>query len=396
MASLGPSEIAFAPPATVDRRLPAAVSAAPPVALVPLGDADASLNAAREASRDTRAQQVRRAVAALGCPIVPLDGDANVVVLIGPSATVQAWLAAVVPSGRPVIIVVALVDAAGPNIATAFAAGAAEVVPQSADEAELRARLGAVIRLATLVAAQHHRDDEFEVFAQRASHDLKAPLAVIRGMADTLASAWDRLGPERRDQLLRAVSSNASRAAAMVSDLLSLALAHAESGEAPCALAATGVIVANAVVAQVLSTDDHISVDGDLPDVAMPAADLTTIIVNIIDNATHYGRDEAGRLHLAITGTRTTDALVIELEDHGAGVPPDATRTLFDPFVRLAGSGELNPDSTGIGLAIVARAVQRWGGRVGVEAGGAGGARFVLVLPLAQPDATLDVRVPQR
>jgi signal transduction histidine kinase len=76
----------------------------------------------------------------------------------------------------------------------------------SEDEARLRAR-----------------DAELAAWAQRAGHDLRSPLAVISGMAETLEAAWDRLGPEDRARMLAAIKNQAARALAMVDEAVALA-----------------------------------------------------------------------------------------------------------------------------------------------------------------------------
>ena len=82
----------------------------------------------------------------------------------------------------------------------------------SEDEAQLRAR-----------------DAELAAWAERAGHDLRSPLAVISGMAETLEAAWDRLGPEDRARMLAAIKNQAARALAMVDEAVTLA----RGGEPP-------------------------------------------------------------------------------------------------------------------------------------------------------------------
>jgi signal transduction histidine kinase len=67
------------------------------------------------------------------------------------------------------------------------------------------------------------RDAELAAWAQRAGHDLRSPLAVISGMAETLEAAWDRLSPEDRARMLASIKNQAARALAMVDEAVTLA-----------------------------------------------------------------------------------------------------------------------------------------------------------------------------
>ena len=68
------------------------------------------------------------------------------------------------------------------------------------------------------------RNAALAAWAQRARHDMKSPLAVISGMAETLEAAWDRLSPEDRARMLASIRNQAARASAMVDEAVALAL----------------------------------------------------------------------------------------------------------------------------------------------------------------------------
>jgi signal transduction histidine kinase len=69
------------------------------------------------------------------------------------------------------------------------------------------------------------RNAELAAWADRAGHDLRTPLAVISGMAETLEAAWDRLGAEDRGRMLASIRNQAAKAAAMVDEAVALARA---------------------------------------------------------------------------------------------------------------------------------------------------------------------------
>jgi signal transduction histidine kinase len=71
-------------------------------------------------------------------------------------------------------------------------------------------------------------------------------------------------------------------------------------------------------------------------------------------------------------------SLELTVEDSGPGIPPEHLPQIFEPFYTT------KPDGTGLGLAIVHRIVQEHDGEIRVETGEAGGARFVIALPVAE------------
>lgn len=111
-----------------------------------------------------------------------------------------------------------------------------------------------------------------------------------------------------------------------------------------------------------------------LLDIEMPRLDgLSTL--DRVDR--HSGRSADGSFELAIFGSVSRRFQRIEITDRGRGIPEDQRAKVFT----VPGSKNVNPSSTGVGLSIVRRAVERWGGHASVEAAEPTGARFVLLIP---------------
>jgi PAS domain S-box-containing protein len=213
-------------------------------------------------------------------------------------------------------------------------------------------------------------------FAGRAAHDLKSPLVAMNAFATTLRARWADLDDATREELLERIAGASARASAMVSGMLAEAhrtgVSHATAADPSAALEAA---LGNTGVPR-----SAVAVSGEWPPVAVAATDLVSVFTNILDNARHYGRSADGTLTVRITAAVRDDVLVVDCADAGPGLP-DPER-MFEPFVRGDGSASANPDSTGLGLALVRRAVQRWGGSAtGCTAPG-GGALVRLALPL--------------
>ena len=113
------------------------------------------------------------------------------------------------------------------------------------------------------------------------------------------------------------------------------------------------------------------------------AIDLRRVINNLIENARRYGRTpDTGRTDIDIRCWREGDRAVLEVSDHGTGVPDDALDQLLRPFTRLD-SARSQANGAGLGLAIVERVVQRHGAglRVTNRTGGGLVARITFAIP---------------
>jgi len=96
-------------------------------------------------------------------------------------------------------------------------------------------------------------------------------------------------------------------------------------------------------------------------------------------------RKDGTRLNISLTVSPLRDAsgrVRLWIEDNGIGIKPEHQHRIFGMFERL--HPERNYEGTGVGLAIVRKAVQRMGGAVGVESDGLSGSRFWLELPMVQ------------
>ena len=86
--------------------------------------------------------------------------------------------------------------------------------------------------------------------------------------------------------------------------------------------------------------------------------DITRVLMNLVDNALRYGRDDRGQLDLLIRLERTDALAFLEISDRGRGVKPEDTENLIRPFVR--GHRQSSDGAgTGLGLAIVERLIRR-------------------------------------
>ena len=215
----------------------------------------------------------------------------------------------------------------------------------------------AQIQRTNLELALANRD--LEEFAYVISHDLKAPLRALRHEsrdADRDLAAGNIESVQAR---LAAVRTHETRMRAMLDGLFS----YARIGRKDEALEEVDT---RTLVESVLSSVGPpggmtVDIDGDWPRLTTLAAPLDLVLRNLIDNAVkHHDRSEG---LIALTARHDGDVLTITVADDGAGIPRDWHDAVFLPF-RKAGDDQGHDESSGIGLALVRRTLDRIGGTV--------------------------------
>lgn len=233
------------------------------------------------------------------------------------------------------------------------------------------------------LAARQRSETKVRQFVADASHELRNPLASIRGYAELTRHGRDELPAETRHALAR-IESESERMSHLVEDLLLLARLDADP---KLELRPTNVndIVVNAVSDAQVAGPDHVwSVSLPEQDVVARADGLRLhqVVVNLLANA---------RTHTP-PGTSVETALssedgyaVVRVTDDGPGIPTGLTDRVFERFVRAdaarSRSGK-GTSSTGLGLAIVAAVVAAHGGTAAVTSS-AGRTTFSVRVPLA-------------
>lgn len=259
------------------------------------------------------------------------------------------------------------------------------------EEIQLLRGLGAIADLALershLFVAEHEvrreaerSNEELEQFAYAASHDLKAPLSVLSGFTRLLRDRHgDDLGSEA--EYLDVMSRTIARMGALIDDLLQLSRIGRTDHELEDT-ALTDVVddaLAN-LDAEVQQTGAEIVV-GDLPHARLDRSLAVLIMQNLIGNALKYSGGSTPRVKVS-AATNAHWATVV-VTDEGEGMVPEALDRIFTPFVRLHGEGDDEPHGTGIGLALVKKAVAIHGGDIEVESELGLGSTFRFTVPAA-------------
>ena len=245
-------------------------------------------------------------------------------------------------------------------------------------EAEYVALVRADARRAELLE-QTTRELETVNFSM--AHDLKTHLRTIEGFTAILLEDYSEgLGEDGID-LLRRVRRAGHRLAELSADLVSLAEATRRPliwSEASLSDMVRDAVLGlrEAAVASGKNSDVELVCPPDLSVRCDPLL-LRAAVVNLIDNAWKYTRDVAHpRIEVGQTTLEGRPAWFVR--DNGPGFDPAVASRLFEPFVRMHPGGA--SEGAGLGLSIVARVVERHGGRVQGDRAQGGGAIFRFTL----------------
>jgi signal transduction histidine kinase len=223
--------------------------------------------------------------------------------------------------------------------------------------------------------------DELEGFSYAAAHDLKGPLRAINGFAHLLEGELTSEPNERVHDHLQRIRGGAVRMATLIDDLL--AYSHIERRDMHATTVELPALI-EGVVAQF--TDEierrQVRVATDIEPIALhlDADGLSLALRNLFENALKYTRD-AAHPAVSISAQRTAHGVLLTVIDNGIGFDMQYYDRIFKVFQRLHREDQY--PGTGIGLALVRKAVERIGGRVWAESAPGEGAKFFIELPFA-------------
>ncbi|HEU5087011.1 MAG TPA: ATP-binding protein [Roseiflexaceae bacterium] len=216
------------------------------------------------------------------------------------------------------------------------------------------------------------------------SHDLRTPLAVIKGAVTDLLDPSVTREPAAQLDMLHVVNEEADRLNRLVGNLLTMSRLEAGAVASPQSWQDVGELI-HAIVERLrpsLGTRPlTIAVPDELPLAQISAMQFDQVLTNLLENAAKYTPPGTP---ISVEARLVDGALQIEVRDAGPGIPEHMTDRIFEKFVRGI-APERHADGSGLGLAICKGIVEAHGGRMWVANGEQGGARFIFTIPVAQP-----------
>lgn len=237
-----------------------------------------------------------------------------------------------------------------------------------------RARTSLETEIRTRTAQLQASLDSLEELLYTIAHDLRAPNRAMQGFAHLLKFEYgERLDDTARDYLER-ISTSAVRNDQLIRDLLEYGrVSHESLSLAPTDLGESVAAVLQALEKDLKHRQARIRVGQDWPRVLANGSMLKQILTNFLTNALQYVPADK-EPEIEISAVRENEKAVLRVKDNGIGILADQIDRAFKPFVRLPNA--LHAPGTGMGLAIVKRAVERMNGEVGAESAPGKGSCF--------------------
>ena len=242
---------------------------------------------------------------------------------------------------------------------------------------------GAVLIMSDVTERQRLEEAQRR-FVANASHEMRTPIAALKGLLELL-TAGAAEDPGTREDFLGTMSLEADRLGRLVADLLTLA--QLESGD--LSLQRKAVPVAElldnvAMVMHPLAENSGQTLTAELADTSLAVScdrdRITQVLLGFVDNALKH-TDEGG--HIALTARAHGDFVTLEVSDDGPGIDPAMIPRLFDRFFRVDESRGVTK-GTGLGLSIAKEIIDAHGSSVSVESQVGHGTTFRFDLPRAE------------
>jgi signal transduction histidine kinase len=250
---------------------------------------------------------------------------------------------------------------------------------------ELARRCGQAVENARLHQEAQAAVKARDRFVSIASHELRTPIARVKGYAEMVLAAHSDgdLTDEMLQRSLKRIDNASDRLAALVRDLLDVSKISA--GNLPLRLRTLDLTeLVREVVGRYqehLSGGGHLLLDivGTPGGVSADPDRIEQVLTNILDNAVKYSPDGA---ELRVRVQPKARGVLLEVQDHGIGLPQEAAERIFEPFSRATNAEDRQISGMGLGLYICRNIVEQHNGRIWARSEGeSSGTTISLWLP---------------
>lgn len=224
-------------------------------------------------------------------------------------------------------------------------------------------------------------NEELELFASVASHDLQEPLRMVASYMELLSQRYRGQLDERADRWIGFAVSGVVRMKQLINDLLEFSRVGTRGKPFVPTDTAAVMHTVTQNLHQAIQDSGATIICGQLPTVHADPSQMTQVFQNLVANAIKFRKAEPPEVH--VEATRRESDWLFSVRDNGIGIDPQFAERIFVIFQRLHTHEEY--PGTGIGLALCRKVIERHGGRIWVESQPGQGATFFFTIPDPAP-----------
>ena len=242
--------------------------------------------------------------------------------------------------------------------------------------------IGAVVVLHNISELDHleriRRD-----FVANASHELKTPIAAIRGLTETILDDSE-MPEETRHDFIEKVHAQTLRLSSLVTDLMTISRLESDHQEKSFySFDLVEVVRLSVAASKEAREEKQLGLELNLPNEPIMINGenqaISQLTDNLIDNAIKY-TEVSGIISLSLTRRKETVLLIVK--DSGIGISLQLQQRIFERFYRVDKARSRELGGTGLGLSIVKNIAEQHGGSVSVESQPGVGSTFTVTLPI--------------
>lgn len=220
-------------------------------------------------------------------------------------------------------------------------------------------------------------------FMSSVTHELRTPLTSIRALSEMMRDDAD-METAQRQQFLGIIVTETERLSRLVNQVLDMAKIEAGHAEWHNTAVDMRELLEQAAGSMAeLLRERGITLTLDLPAQVAPlqadADRITQVVLNLLSNAAKYAPAGRGQVHLSLTDS--PEAVTVQVQDNGPGIPPEQQARVFEKFRQVSGDDHYRPGGTGLGLPISRQIVEHFGGQLWLRSEPGQGACFGFSLP---------------
>lgn len=241
------------------------------------------------------------------------------------------------------------------------------------------------VRLVRDITRERELDRMKSDFVSIISHELRTPLFYIKGFIELLLQGKAE-DPKVRTEFLNIIRDQTEHLSKLVEDILDTS--KIEQGTFPLKRERVPVedlirqAVANAEgMASSAGVALRVEIPEPLPEVMGDFVRLNQVMVNLLGNAIKFSKSGGVAI---VRGLRKPGEVWVQVEDHGAGIPPQSLPHVFDKFFQAESAQTRSSGGAGLGLYIAKQIIERIGGRIWAESEPGKGSTFTFALPVEQ------------